>query len=46
MDTPDAVCDGEMRTFFINVKDGHIRVGVLGADPFMEWQDPEPWKVS
>lgn len=46
VDTPDVVCCEEERKFYISFKDGHIRVGYQDSDPFMEWTDPEPWKVG
>jgi len=46
VETPDAVCCEEDRKFYISFKDGHIRVGYQDSDPFMEWTDPEPWKVT
>ncbi|XP_045595456.1 uncharacterized protein [Procambarus clarkii] len=45
-DTPDILCSDEERKFWISFKDGRIRVGYKDTDPFMEWTDPEPWKVT
>lgn len=46
VDTPDAVCCDEERKFYVTFRNGHIRVGYQDSDPFMEWTDPEPWKVT
>ncbi|XP_042864612.1 uncharacterized protein LOC122248571 isoform X2 [Penaeus japonicus] len=46
VDTPDVVCCEEERKFYVTFKDGHIRVGYQDSDPFMEWTDPEPWKIT
>ncbi|XP_071526709.1 uncharacterized protein [Panulirus ornatus] len=46
VDTPDIVCCEEERKFWLSFKNGHIRVGYKDSDPFMEWTDPEPWKVT
>lgn len=46
VDTPDAVCCEEERKFWVSFRNGHIKVGYKDSDPFMEWTDPEPWKVS
>ncbi|KAF2351120.1 Farnesoic acid O-methyl transferase [Trinorchestia longiramus] len=46
VDTPDECCGGE-KTYWINIRGGDIRVGRAGeADHFMQWQDPEPFKVT
>ena len=46
VETPDIVCCDEERKFYVTFRNGHIRVGYQDTDPFMEWTDPEPWKVS
>lgn len=46
VDTPDAVCADEERKFWMSFRDGLIRVGYKDTDPFLEWTDPEPWKVT
>lgn len=46
VDTPDAVCGDEDRKFWISFRNGEVKVGYKDSDPFMEWTDPEPWKVS
>nr|QAV53822.1 farnesoic acid O-methyltransferase [Gammarus pulex] len=44
--TPDECC-GAAKTYWVNLRGGHVRVGRQGeTDPFMEWQDPEPFKVT
>jgi len=45
-DTPDVCCADEERKFYVTFKDGHIKVGHQDSDPFMEWTDPEPWKIT
>lgn len=45
VETPDAVCTEEERKFWVSFKDGRIKAGYKDTDPFMEWTDPEPWKV-
>ncbi|KAA0200296.1 hypothetical protein HAZT_HAZT007290 [Hyalella azteca] len=43
VETPDECC-GE-KTYWVNLRGGHVRVGRAGeSEPFMEWQDPEPFK--
>ena len=37
--------DGEPKDFIISFREGNIKVGPVGGEPFMEWTDPEPWKV-
>lgn len=44
VDTPDEC--GSEKVYYVSVKDGLVRVGRCGEDPFMEWQDPEPFKVT
>lgn len=46
VETPDAVCCEEERKFWVSFRKGHIKVGYKDTAPFMEWTDPEPWKVS
>nr|AAF65551.1 farnesoic acid o-methyltransferase [Panulirus interruptus] len=46
VDSPDIVCSEEERKFWLSFKNGRIRVGYKDSDPFMEWTDPEPWKVT
>lgn len=47
VDTPDECCSGDLKSYWVNVRGGHIRVGKVGSpDPFMEWADPEPIKVT
>ena len=46
VDTPDVVCSSNMRTFWVNFREGHVRVGHKGSEePFMDWADPNPFKV-
>lgn len=46
VDTPDILCGDEDKDFYISFRGGHIKAGQVGSDPFMEWTDPEPWKVT
>ncbi|KAK3875981.1 hypothetical protein Pcinc_019193 [Petrolisthes cinctipes] len=46
VETPDAVCSDEERKFSVSFKDGRIKVGYMDTAPFMEWTDPEPWKIT
>ena len=46
VETPDALCCEEERKFFVSFRNGHIKVGYKDTDPFLQWTDPEPWKVS
>lgn len=46
VDTPDAVCVEEARKFWVSFRNGNIKVGYKDTDPFLEWTDPNPWKVS
>lgn len=45
VDTPDECC-GSDKIYWVNLRGGHVRVGRLGEDAFMEWEDPEPFKVT
>ncbi|MPC30274.1 hypothetical protein E2C01_023535 [Portunus trituberculatus] len=46
VETPDVVCCEEERKFYVSFRNGQIKVGYMDTDPFLEWTDPEPWKVS
>jgi len=46
VETPDCLCSEEERKFYVTFRNGHIRVGYQDSDPFMEWTDPEPWKIT
>jgi len=44
--TPDLMADGEPKDFIVSFREGNLKVGPVGGEPFMEWTDPAPWKVT
>ncbi|XP_045114687.1 uncharacterized protein LOC123506555 isoform X3 [Portunus trituberculatus] len=46
VETPDVVCCEEERKFYVSFRNGQIKVGYMDTDPFLEWTDPEPWKIT
>ena len=45
VDTPDECCEGA-KVYWVDVTGGHVKVGRHGEDAFIDWEDPEPFKVS
>lgn len=46
VEMPSVVCVKEERRFRVSFSNGHIKVGYEDSEPFMEWTDPNLWKVS
>ncbi|XP_076041322.1 uncharacterized protein LOC143025481 isoform X2 [Oratosquilla oratoria] len=47
VETPSIMCSENMSSFWVSFREGLISVGMVGSpNPFMEWRDPEPWKVT